>query len=438
MTISAPDLGGSGNGLGLPIANPLYGPGNAAVLANLAQNQNMAQAQATTAETQARTNRDIQTLQPDIAFKNAQTNLTSQQAAAAQIENDAKNVLGPQRIAQGMDADIMSKSTEAQQKSHDYLQRQIIQNADILDNKSPQEANQILEGWGQQAGLKPGEASSIYGGLAASKAVPLPAAGPGTAGNANLPPTGGYANLRRSLLEANPDIFKERLSQTGATERANIQATTEQKVAQLRADSEQAVARMDPEKASQYFTDRYNQLLASGDQAGAEAARSQAVDAMLKKGYFNESMAYARNAYNPLAPALSSIASQISGGKTAPGQPQPQVGQPPQGQPGAAPQPPPIGGQPSVPQPPPQPQGPGGNGMSTPPPNGGPPNPMPGPTTTPQEAELQFQSMRNNPQIPLQNKAAMAQAAGWKLMKDKAGNIALVSPNGKDHMEIPH
>ena len=54
MTMSAPDLGGSGNGLGLPIANPLYGPGNAAVLANLAQSQNMAQAQSPTCRTGSR------------------------------------------------------------------------------------------------------------------------------------------------------------------------------------------------------------------------------------------------------------------------------------------------------------------------------------------------------------------------------------------------
>jgi hypothetical protein len=308
MTIGTADLGGMGNGLGLPIANPLYGPATAAVMGQQAWNQNMQNAQATTAETRARTNRDIQTLQPDIAFKNAQTSLTTQQAASAQIENDAKNVLGPQRIAQGIDADIMSKSTEAQQRSHDYLQRQIIQNADILDNKSPQEASQILEGWGQQAGLKPGEASGIYGGLSAKYAPPPPNAGPGNAGNANVPQVGGYAALRKSLLEANPDIFKERLSQEGQTQRNAATLSTEQKIAQQKIDAELQMKGIEessnPQTAYQYLQNKSVEALNAGNQDLADQYKKRADQAYDHAKEMQVAQAAAHNAYGVNLPSL--------------------------------------------------------------------------------------------------------------------------------------
>ena len=333
MTMSAPDLGGSGNGLGLPIANPLYGPGNAAVLANLAQSQNMAQAQATTAETQARTNRDIQTLQPDIDYKNAQTGLTTQQAAAAKIENDAKNVLGPDRIAAGMNADILSKTTEAAQKSHDYVQNQVMKNADILDGNVAQGRSdlnqQMLEQWGKDAGLKPGEASTLYSGVARINAPQAPNAGPGTAGQANQPPQpGGYANFRKLLMLANPDIMKESMSQEGATARTAMTNATEKEIATQKIAAEKEIENIrglqDPEKAASILTQRYYDLKDTNPEAATQYAK-EAMDLANQKGFYAQSAGYSRQAYNPLTPLLSQIATKATG-KPAVSAPQPSVG----------------------------------------------------------------------------------------------------------------
>jgi len=424
MTVSTADLGGMGNGLGLPIANPLYGPATAAVMAQQAWGQNMQNAQAQTDETRARTNRDIQTLAPDIAQKQASTALTNQQVAAAQLENDTKNVLGPQGLARGLQADIMSKSTEAAQQQQNYLQRQIISNASVLDSMPPAQAAAQLEKWGSEAGLKPGEASTLYGGLAASKAAPPPNAGPA---NAAAQPTGGFANLRQQLLEANPEIFKERISQEGQNNRTQMTTSAELLATQMRTRAEQAVEQMkisaDPKQASQYFTNQYYQLKDSNPDA-AEEFRRQAIDAMNKQGFYDASANFARQAYNPVNPILQQVATNMTGKPGAPA-PQPMVGGQagPQGAVGGLPQPPSIGGQPSVPPQQAQPVPP--------------PQQQQAPQQQQQQADAQLRQIQNRPDVPLQTKVQLAQQAGWVMMTDKAGNRALVSPDKTAHIEIP-
>jgi hypothetical protein len=415
MTVSTADLGGTGNGLGLPIANPLYGPANAAVMAQQAWNQNMDNAQATTANTRAETNRNIQTLQPDIENKQANTALTTQQAAAAKIENDAKNVLGPQRIAQGMDYDIMSKGVKSQQEAHDYVQNQVMKNADIMDGNvaagKSADNQAMLEQWGKEAGLKPGEASTLYSGVARINAPQAPNAGPGNAANGNQPPMpGGYANFRRLLMLANPDIMKESMSQEGQNNRSAATISAEKEIAgeKIKAELESKGLELGSNNNSAYgyLRQREQEALNSGNVGMANQYRTMADDEFNHMRDLAVAQGYGRGAMSLNLPSLIN-------------------GQPAQLNKDAVPPPtstatpiPPI------------------DGASVPNAAGGAPTPMPNQNTSSEEANITIQSIKDRPDIPMQAKAQWAQAAGWKLMTDKNGNKAFVAPNGKDHFLV--
>jgi len=349
MTISTAGLGGEQNGLGIPMANPLYGPGNAAAMASSAWNQNMQQAQATTQNLQAQTNRDIQTLAPDIAQKQASTALTQSQTTAQDFNNKVNDAFGVEGSADEKRAALAKQQLDVGNQRRNQEQQALMLIGPKLDGLPADQQDAMIADWFKQQGLPVDHAAQWGQVVRSHESNPPPDAGPASAAQ----PRGGGTETSQTLFKLmNPDLVKEEMVQKGLSSRQTEQLSMEEKLTRIKGDIEKDVTQLrgeqDPKTASQIFTNKYYQLKESDPQA-ADEYRRQAIDAMNKQGFYDASANFARNAYNPLTPLLQNISQNASG---KPPQPAPQatnaVGPPVA--PGA-PQPPMPGGAPQAPQP---------------------------------------------------------------------------------------
>jgi hypothetical protein len=317
MTVSTTDLGGTGNGLGLPIANPLYGPATAAAMGNQAWNQNMQQAQAQTQQTQAQTK-----------FFGAQTENTQQEAWTRELQNRATDTVPDAVRGTWLAAEGKQKVTAAEGQAVDLFNKQYIALAPQLDQMPPEQAKSAVARIAATAGVSnPNQYADLHAGLAGSMGQ---SAGP--AGN-----IGGHQALADAMIKANAG-YKQAELETGSREKINTQTTqTEKQIADARIASEEKRQQIDvtadPTKASQFYYNKFVEATNSGDQALAEQYRSRSLDAFARAGNLAAIQSFARNAYGPNLPALG-IANNAGAG---PGQP-PQVpggaGAPSQGQSG--------------------------------------------------------------------------------------------------------
>ena len=309
--ISTADLGGTGNGLGLPIANPLYGPATAAAMGQQAWQENIAseqaqraQTQALTAQTQSQTQIAQQKAPAEIGLLGAQTQAETAAAKQKQLENEATAVLSPQQRAAGIQSDIFSKQSEAAQRQQDTLHRWIINNAEQLDQLGPQSLNAVAN-QAKTLGMDPQSTTQMYAGLASNSATPAPAMGPA---GAAAQPQAGWAGLKQRLIEANPEIYKSRVETQAAQKRTETEVGGQIKMNDSRIDAElkrQAIdISSDPAKASQFFMNKFTEAKNAGDDQLAAQWATRSMDAYARNGDLQLTRAYAQNFFNPMLQAL--------------------------------------------------------------------------------------------------------------------------------------
>jgi len=313
MTISTADFGGTGNGLGLPIANPLYGPANAAIMAQNAQQQNTLNAQATTRSTDANTNR-TNLLAPFEAQQMAATaRNTNATAAGQEFNNKVNDAFGVSGAAAEKQAALEKMQMDNGSQRRTQEENALMMIGPRLDGKTADEQNGIIRDWFTKQGLPPDHAEQWGNVVRSHEKNPPSDTGPANA----AAPRGGGAETTQSIFELrNPALAQAKLE---TASREKISANTlsmEEKITRMKMDTEKDLAMLDPEKASQGFTTKYYQLKDSKDpevQQMAEEYRKQAIDAMLKKGYFDQAASFAKTAYNPTTPLLQDIASKATG-----------------------------------------------------------------------------------------------------------------------------
>jgi len=302
MTIADPNTGTIG---GMPAANIMYGPANAALMGYQARDQNMANAraqtastQAQTAQTQAATDRSNQLLPYDIQHTQATTNELNANTQSVALKNEAEAGVPADVRSAGVRAGITQNQVKASDAQHQFLQDRIISNAGILDGMTRQEQQNQLEEWGRQSGLPPGYASSAYGKMADAR---------GTDGG----PAGKISNftqLRKDLIDSSKEIQKTKMEQEGATKRTEMTTTAEQKVASMKIDAELKLKGIEessnPQTAYQYLQNRSVEALNAGDTAMADQYKQRSDAAYEKSKEMAVAQAAAHNAYGANLPAL--------------------------------------------------------------------------------------------------------------------------------------
>jgi len=264
MTVSTADLGGMGNGLGLPIANPLYGPAQAAQMGQQAWQQNMANAQATTANTQA------------------QTGQTQELTREERLKNDVTAGLDPNLRIQAATSDLTGQLAKTESERRNLADQEYIKNAPVFDNMNPAQAEQAQMALAKKYNIDPADALNRWqGGAVAAAKSQQASLGPAQA--AFQYSGGGHQANAERLLKLNPELMKTAIEQSGATERTGMQLTMEEKLAQKKMDFEAAQHQIDlksdPQKAGQFWASKAFEAHQNGDANGEAYAIRQTQDA---------------------------------------------------------------------------------------------------------------------------------------------------------------
>ena len=264
MTVSTADLGGMGNGLGLPIANPLYGPAQAAQNASQAWQQNMANAQATTANTQALTGQ------------------TQELTRGEKLKNDPLAGMDPNLRIQAATSDLTGQMAKTESERRNLADQEYIKNAASYDNMPPGAAEQSQIALAKKYNIDPTDALNRWqGGAVAAAQAAAGAQGPAQA--AFQYQGGGHTANAERLLRLNPELMRTAIEQQGATQRTGMQLTTEEKIAQQKMEQEAKLKEIDlksnPQTAGQFWASKAFAAHQAGDTTSEAYAIRQTQDA---------------------------------------------------------------------------------------------------------------------------------------------------------------
>lgn len=326
MPVSTTDLGGMGNGLGLPIANPLYGPGNAAVMGQQAFQQNMAESQANTGFVNAQANRSNQMLPYDISQSQALTRSTNAKAQEEEFQNKVNDALGPDTAANQKRYAIQQAGLDLNDSRRKQMEQFGMLNAERISKLPPDQQDAEWEQAARTAGLAPGS-GKVWGDIQRGYSKPEEKTDMGPVGK-----SGGGASFGDFLYKKNnPQLVQAGMEIAGRERVAELTTNTEKEIAiakmQLERDLKDKEIAADPEKTASVLTQKYFEML-DKDPAQAKQYADQIETYMKQKGYYAQLSAFVRTAYNPLNPALQKLSQKMGGGPN-PGEPAAGVQPPP-------------------------------------------------------------------------------------------------------------